>query len=259
VQPGYFESAVFAAAVDAGDARTSPDLIKALDGAFALIRFDYFRVVEAVADGEARVLRYMLGKADPEWEAAYEEDQLAQHDLRLRRALSSSEPFFLTEALAGSDVRDAERKMVRLAQKFGIGESYVLPYRDTENRQFAAVLIGPGQPIDGRYRVAAHTLASALMLGALRVEAAASGGSEKLGRPQLTIRQLQCLEWSRRGKSSGDIGKILGLSARTIDEHFAMACKAIGVRTRMQAVAMALSFGLLPYRAADISGSDCNP
>jgi DNA-binding CsgD family transcriptional regulator len=68
-----------------------------------------------------------------------------------------------------------------------------------------------------------------------------------------------CLEWSRRGKSSADIGKILGLSPRTVDEHFAIACKALGVRTRVQAVAMALSLGLLPYRAADVSRPQRNP
>jgi hypothetical protein len=56
------------------------------------------------------------------------------------------------------------------------------------------------------------------LLAALRIEAAAAGGSEKLDRPALTIRQLQCLEWSRRGKSSADIGKILGLSPRTVDD-----------------------------------------
>lgn len=121
------------------------------------------------------------------------------------------------------------------------------------------MLIVPGRPIDGIYRLAVHTLSSAFVLAALRIEAAAIGGSEKLDRPALTIRQLQCLEWSRRGKSSADIGKILGLSPRTVDEHFAIACKALGVRTRVQAVAMALSLGLLPYRAAAVSRPQRNP
>ena len=259
MQRPQFESTVFDAAVAAGAARTAQDLIEALEGAFGLLGFEYFRVVEAVSDGEARVLRYMMGKVNPEWEALYGEDRLAQQDPRLRRALTSSEPFFLSEVLAAADVQEAERTMVQQAEAFGIIESYVLPHRDADNRQFAAALIGPGRPIDGLYRVAVHTLASAFLLAALRIEAAAIGGSEKLDRPALTIRQLQCLEWSRRGKSSADIGKILGLSPRTVDEHFAMACKVLDVRTRVQAVSTALALGLLPYRAADVSGLDRNP
>ncbi len=254
MQRPQFESSVFDAAVAAGAARTAQELIEALEGAFALLGFDYFRAVEAVSDGEARVLRYMAGKVNPAWETVYGEHRLAQHDPRLRRALTSSEPFFLSEVMAAADVQEAERIMVEQAHQFGIRESYVLPHRRADNRQFAAVLIGPGRPIDGIYRVAVHTLASAFLLAALRIEAGAVGGSEKLDRPALTIRQLQCLEWSRRGKSSADIGKILGLSPRTVDEHFAIACKALGVRTRVQAVSRALSIGLLPYRAADVTG-----
>lgn len=254
-----FESKVFDAAVAAGAARTARELVDALEAAFALLGFDYFRMVEAVSDGEARVLRYMLGKVNQEWETLYGEGRLAQQDPRLRRTLASSEPFFLSEVLAAADVQEAEQSMVQQAQQFGIIESYVLPHRGADNRQFAAVLIGPGLPINGIYRVAVHTLASALLLAALRIEVAAIGGSEKLDRPALTIRQLQCLEWSRRGKSSADIGKILGLSPRTIDEHFAAACKVLEVRTRVQAVSTALALGLLPYRAADVSGVRRNP
>jgi hypothetical protein len=59
-----FESAVFDATVAAAVARTAPELIDALVGAFALLGFDHFRVVEAISDGEARVLRFLVGKVD---------------------------------------------------------------------------------------------------------------------------------------------------------------------------------------------------
>jgi hypothetical protein len=92
VERPQFESMIFDAAVAAGAARTSGELIEALERAFALLGFDYSRVVEAVSDGEARVLRYMMGKVNPEWETMYGEQRLAQQDPRLRRALTSSEP-----------------------------------------------------------------------------------------------------------------------------------------------------------------------
>jgi DNA-binding CsgD family transcriptional regulator len=62
---------------------------------------------------------------------------------------------------------------------------------------------------------------------------------------RLTARQLQCLRWAEEGKSARDIGTILGISARTVEEHIAIACAALGVRTRVQAVVFARRLGLL--------------
>ncbi|WP_420469946.1 helix-turn-helix domain-containing protein [Brevundimonas sp. FT23042] len=53
----------------------------------------------------------------------------------------------------------------------------------------------------------------------------------------LSARQMQCLRLAARGLTSAEIGARLGLSSRTIDEHLLGACRALGVRTRIQAVA----------------------
>lgn len=62
----------------------------------------------------------------------------------------------------------------------------------------------------------------------------------------LTDRQLECLRWAAAGKSSMDIGAIVGLSPRTVDDHLAAACRRLGVRTRVQAVVLALQSQLIP-------------
>lgn len=64
-------------------------------------------------------------------------------------------------------------------------------------------------------------------------------------RPALSVRQRECLLWVRHGKSSRDIAKILGLSIVTVDGHIAAACRKLGVRTRVQAVAEACLSGLI--------------
>ena len=66
--------------------------------------------------------------------------------------------------------------------------------------------------------------------------------------PRLTDRQLECLYWAQEGKSSADIGQILGISPRTVDGHFAKICAILGVRTRVQAVVRARELGLLGPR-----------
>lgn len=54
----------------------------------------------------------------------------------------------------------------------------------------------------------------------------------------LTDRQRQCLNRAARGLTSRAIGEALGISSRTVDEHLAAACAALGVRTRVQAAAI---------------------
>lgn len=62
---------------------------------------------------------------------------------------------------------------------------------------------------------------------------------------KLSARQLECLTLGAAGKTSAEIAGILGLSTRTVDHYFEDACKRLGVRNRVQAVAKALSLGLI--------------
>ena len=61
--------------------------------------------------------------------------------------------------------------------------------------------------------------------------------------PDVTARQLECLSWAAAGKSSTDIGEILGISSRTVEDHLAKLCGRLGVRTRVQAAVHAQELG----------------
>jgi LuxR family quorum-sensing system transcriptional regulator CciR len=56
---------------------------------------------------------------------------------------------------------------------------------------------------------------------------------------------MECLIWASRGKSSADIGAILQLSARTVDSYLEKVCFKLRVRTRIEAVALAVRTGLI--------------
>ncbi|MET4682710.1 response regulator transcription factor [Brevundimonas faecalis] len=62
---------------------------------------------------------------------------------------------------------------------------------------------------------------------------------------ELSPRELECLCWVSQGKSSTDIGSILGLSARTVDSYLEKAASKLGVRTRIEAVAVGVRRGLI--------------
>lgn len=64
-------------------------------------------------------------------------------------------------------------------------------------------------------------------------------------RPQLSPRMIACLQWASEGKSSVDIGQLLDISARTVDDYLAESRRRLGVRTRVQAVLRAMMLGLI--------------
>jgi len=66
--------------------------------------------------------------------------------------------------------------------------------------------------------------------------------------PSLTSRELECMHWAALGKTSWEIGVIIGLTERTINFHIARACEKLGVHRRQAAVTIALQRGLLPLQ-----------
>ena len=59
-------------------------------------------------------------------------------------------------------------------------------------------------------------------------------------RPLLTGREREVLAWSAEGKSAAEIGEILNVAKRTVDEHTQMAMRKLDATSRTQAVAIAI-------------------
>lgn len=66
----------------------------------------------------------------------------------------------------------------------------------------------------------------------------------------LTGRELECLHWASVGKTSWEIGVILGISERTINFHIQNACRKLQSRGRQAAISAAYRHGLLPKVSA---------
>ena len=56
----------------------------------------------------------------------------------------------------------------------------------------------------------------------------------------LTPREREVLAWVARGKSAWEIGEILNIGKRTVDEHVQTATRKLNAANRVQAVAIAL-------------------
>lgn len=63
--------------------------------------------------------------------------------------------------------------------------------------------------------------------------------------PRLTARELECLQWTMAGKTSWEIGRILGISESTVNYHVGNFNAKLEVANRHQAVVKALKLGVL--------------
>jgi LuxR family transcriptional regulator, quorum-sensing system regulator BjaR1 len=61
----------------------------------------------------------------------------------------------------------------------------------------------------------------------------------------LTEREQETLKWGALGKTSDDIAIILGLTKRTVDQHFENAARKLGTHNRVQTVVMAYKHRLI--------------
>ena len=86
-----------------------------------------------------------------------------------------------------------------------------------------------------------HVLAWYLHEAVRRVDGVTA---QPLGR-QLSSREQECLRWAADGKTSWEIGRLLGTAERTVNFHFNNAMQKLDVSNRQHAVAKAVFQGLI--------------
>ncbi len=65
--------------------------------------------------------------------------------------------------------------------------------------------------------------------------------------PGLTGREVQCLTWAARGKSSWETAQICQISESTVNFHLKNAQRKLGAANKCHALAKALTHGLVEF------------
>ncbi len=226
---------------------TVEELDKVFGDTLSNLGFDVF-VGANVVDASGRPnVKILFGHTHSQWEAHYQSHRYYAHDAVIQAMLTSTEPLFWSDLPERRLVTGNERRVLDEAGDFGLKNGFMTPIHNLD-RSISAVLL-MGEYIDARdsdIRAAAHMLS--IYYGAIgrrlhrTIEEEAGDMHAALA---LSRRQIECLKWVREGKSSQDIGDILGLSSRTVDFYIASACTRLGVRTRVQAVVNAALYGAM--------------
>lgn len=239
---------VIRGAFDVVAAAQRASTLEALDAtvhsSFLGLGFSTYVGLNVLKAGGRRSHGVLFGATHPAWERHYAERGYARHDAVLRELVHSSDPIVWSDLPKRRALSHAERNIYDEAADFGLTDGVITPIPHLDGSLSAVLLIGKDiEADDPQLRAVAHLMS--LHYGAIgrRLNQQAM---RRDARPiALSARQIECLKWVRHGKSSADIGDILGISAVTVDEYIATACSRLGVRTRVQAAVEATLMGLI--------------
>ena len=232
-------------AIERGFAARSPqELDRVMSDAFAQFGVAYFSVDQMRDATGAMVGVHHFGQWPSDWGAHYLSERHYLHDRVVRHAITSPTPMHWLEAVARGDLDRDEKRLFGEAAEFGLKDGFVTPLHQVDGN-IASVSVTARERMD-----LSPTDEAALRL--LSIYYCSFGLLLKHGRdadgrarPLLTPRQLECLQWVRAGKSSWEIGEIVGISERTVNFHIEEACRRLNVQTRWQAVIEAVVRGLI--------------
>lgn len=178
-----------------------------------------------------------------EWSDYYWDRKCFNVDAAVHRAMQHAAPFAWSEVEHQRLSRSSLRLFDDIRDALKIGGGLVIPVHDEGG--FAGVIAlhheDPG--------LTAQQTAALKLIAIYGIECAkelheSQQGKRKLAAPcPLSARQREILAFAAAGKSEADTGQILGIAGSTVRDHLERVRDVLGVRTKTQAVAVAVQRG----------------
>ena len=172
-----------------------------------------------------------------EFRAVYASRGYVQFDPNVQRALSSARPFEWSVSACESQESQEHRvrEVMRFLADFGFKRGFVVPIHNADGFEAGVGMVGDKLDFPPEIKPGLHLMA---LYAFERVRQLVVTTAEEM--PSLTKREREVLAWSAQGKSAWEIGEILQLTKRTVDEHAQTAMRKLGASNRTHAVAIAI-------------------
>ncbi len=233
-------------------ARERRNVKEAIAAAVRSLGFEWFSFVRSPRDtGRPGASFTSWGNVPAPWIELYRERRYAEIDPRPRAAARSAIP----EVWERSRYPDTPelREFFDAAATFGVcsGVTMVMNQPDPAHVEFFSV-VSSLTVVDGARRQAiARAMGDLWAIGAygyrLLPGAALTGDEAREAKRPLSARELECLTLAARGATSRAIADKLGISERTVNAHIERAIRKCGAKNRQEAVARAISDGIIPF------------
>ncbi|MER9299947.1 LuxR family transcriptional regulator [Mesorhizobium sp. M0621] len=183
----------------------------------------------------------MLNYPD-EWQERYFERGYHRIDPTIKRSRRRAEAFRWSEVYNDESTTEDERRIFDEAATFGLRSGISVPLHGPCGR---LAIMNFAQAWDGEFQNRAIMyLQLAALHFHLRVGKFANSRSiEEI--PKLSPREKECILWTAKGKSSWEIGKIVGISVNTVNFHVKNVMRKMDAVSRTTAAIKALKFGII--------------
>jgi LuxR family transcriptional activator of conjugal transfer of Ti plasmids len=209
-------------------------------GAFGLTKFAYMDFRRPRPHLPVYVTTYPA-----QWAAHYERRRYQDIDPVVVQAQSSPLPFFWDDGILRGRASKEQRDLFVEASDFGIRCGFNVPIYHSERRAFVS-FAADCKSKEMKRGIDAHRNVLHLASIYFHVQARRKfEGIAALKRPDLGLREIECLQWVICGKTMWDIGEIMGISRRTVVFHLENAKRKLDAVSLPQAVAIALYHNLI--------------
>jgi DNA-binding CsgD family transcriptional regulator len=193
--------------------------------------------------GRHRQTRFFFVDWPQDWLDFYRENGFVIHDVLPIESRRRVRPFWYSEVISRLKLSPKQKELYDTGVAYGWKDVFGVPIH------------GPGS-LQGLVTMAARqelklSLADCAVLEAMaravweRCRTAEGFGLSVVDLPKLSARELECLQWAAAGKSDADIATLVGIKPATAHFHVERAKKKLGVRTRVEAVAVGVLHGII--------------
>ncbi|MES0033568.1 LuxR family transcriptional regulator [Mesorhizobium sp. M0040] len=176
------------------------------------------------------------------WQERYFKMGYDRIDPIIKTSRKRAAAFRWSEVYNDASTTEDERRVFDEAATFGLRSGISVPFHGPDG-SFA--IISFAQPSHREFQ---NGTISYLQLAALHFHMRVSQVthlSATEGAPNLSLRERECILWTARGKSSWEIGTILGISINTVNFHIKNVMRKLDAASRTVAAVKAVNFGIV--------------
>ncbi|WP_245322528.1 LuxR family transcriptional regulator [Mesorhizobium sp. WSM3882] len=176
------------------------------------------------------------------WRERYFEMGYDRIDPIIKRSRRRIEAFPWSEVYNDESTTEDERRVLDEAATFGLRSGISVPLHGPDG---SSAIVNFAQAWDGEFpnRTITYLQFAALHFHLRVAEFAHSTGIENTS--NLSPREKECILWTAKGKSSWEIGKILGISINTVNFHIKNVIKKMDANSRITAILELLKRGII--------------
>jgi LuxR family transcriptional regulator, quorum-sensing system regulator CciR len=222
-------------------------LHSALSAATKLLGFDYFSLAYDKRSYGSSYDALLLHDFPEAWAKVYIGFELSRIDPVRRASERSMIGFEWKHIESFIPLTRSDRQILAVGRENGIGDGYTVPrHLPGDASGLCSFIMKPDNAVPVAMLTSAEIVGAVALTSARRI----LGSQPSIKTPVLSERQLECVLWSARGKTAGEIAVILGISEDTVIQHLKLARERYDVHCRQALILCTLFDGLIGF--ADI-------